>query len=140
MKKIEHELTIHSDLPTVYQALTTRKGLESWHSSHVEGNFDVNGQFIICHEKNPSFSWKVVNLDPDHRVEWECIKGPGDAPGTHVWFNLKEGDDGKVLVECIHYGWEDTNGNFKKCNTLWGMLMYNLKQFVETGKPGPTFN
>lgn len=140
MKKIEHEIKIHSDASSVYQALTTLKGLESWHSAHVEGNLSLNGQFTITHQEYPSFSWKIIALEPNHSVEWECIKGPGDAPGTHVWFNLVPKEDGRVLVECTHQGWANTNGKFRKCNTLWGMLLSHLKQFVESGKPDPTFN
>lgn len=140
MKKIEHEIKIQGNVPAVYQALTTLEGLESWHSAHIDGSCNLNDQFTIHHKDHPSFSWKITCLKPNQCVEWECINGPGDSAGTHVSFNLAPDTHERIMVECTHDGWPDTNGNFRKCNTLWGMLLYHLKQFVETGKPSPAFH
>lgn len=140
MSKIEHEIKIESNVPHVYQALTTLEGLKSWHSAQAEGDLRVNGQLITKGENKPTFIWKIVALNPNKRVEWECVQGPGDSVGTNVYFDLAKTDDGRVLVECVHQGWEHTDDNFNKCNTLWGVLLYHLKQFVETGIVNPTFN
>lgn len=140
MSKIEHEIKIHSDVPTVYQALTTLQGLQSWHSAQAQGEMKLNGQFTMKGLDKPTFSWKITELKPNQSVTWECIQGPGDAVGTTVWFNLMKANDGQVMVECSHEGWPGSEGNFRKCNTLWGMLLFHLKQFAETGKAKPTFN
>ena len=140
MKKIEHEVKIQGDIQTVYQALTTLHGLESWHSAHMKGEPTLNGEITMLHKKNPVFSWKIIGLKPNHSVEWKCVQGPNNAPGTLVCFNLIPGNDGKVLVECTHQGWSETDAHFRKCNTLWGMLLFHLKQFIESGNPKPAFH
>lgn len=139
MNKIEHEIKIEGTLHEIYSALTTLSGLQSWHSAHVEGNPALQGEFDIIHENHPSFTWKVTFLEEDKHIQWLCTKGPGNAPGTEVCFDLSPCNDNRILVACTHQGWSDTNDNFKKCNTLWGMLLDHLKQYVETGKVSPTF-
>lgn len=138
--KIEHELKMNSDAPTVYQALTTQKGLESWHSARIEGSLALHGQFTLSHKNHPSFVWKMTDLTPNQQVTWECIEGPGNAPGTKVQFRLTPCADGRIFVECAHEGWSESNEHFTKCNTLWGMLLNHLKEFVEHGTINPTFH
>lgn len=140
MRNIEHEIKIHSDLATVYHALASLEGLQSWHSADAAGDVKVNGQLTMKGKGKPTFCWKIITMKPNQCVEWECVKGPGDSVGTKVWFNLAKAQDGSIIVECAHQGWPGTDGNFKKCNTLWGTLLFHLKQFAETGKAKPTFN
>lgn len=140
MTKIEHEIKIKSNLNDVYQALTTLDGLKSWHSAQMEGESKLNGQLITKGRDKPTFVWKIIALTNNSDVKWECVEGPGDSPGTQVEFNLIERDDGYIDVECIHDGWSKTDDNFTKCNTLWGMLLYHLQQYAETGIANPTFN
>lgn len=137
MKKIEHEIKVDGTIHDVYGALTTLQGLESWHSAHIEEN---NHEFKMIHENHPSFTWKIVNIQPDQQVEWECTNGPGNATGTTVFFTLSSCDDDRVLIQCTHQDWPDNDDHFKKCNTFWGMLLNHLKEFVETGTVNPTFN
>jgi hypothetical protein len=73
-------------------------------------------------------------------VAWKCAAGPGDSPGTIVSFHLSLLADGRTLVEQDHQGWPGTHGNYRKCNTYWGVLLHHLKQYVETGVPAPAFH
>lgn len=140
MSKIKHEIKIKGNAHAIYQALTTLEGLKSWHSAQTEGDFSLHSELIMKGINKPTFCWKIITLNPNHCVEWECVYGPGNAPGTKVSFNLSQADEERVLVECTHEGWSKTDGNYTKCNTLWGMLIVHLKQFVETGIAKPSFN
>lgn len=73
------------------------------------------------------------------RVVWKCVEGPGDAVGTNVTVELSQPEPGRTLVELAHTGWPGTHGNYRKCNTYWGLLLHHLKQYVETGKASPAF-
>jgi hypothetical protein len=44
---------------------------------------------------------------------------------------------GRTLIEFAHRGWPHTDGNFRKCNTQWAILLHHLRDFVETGKAAP---
>jgi hypothetical protein len=56
-----------------------------------------------------------------------------------VIFELSPADHGRTLVECTHAGWPGTHGNYRKCNTLWGVLLHHLKRYAETGTAMPAF-
>jgi hypothetical protein len=47
--------------------------------------------------------------------------------------------DGRTLLEFAHTGWRDDDGNFRKCNTLWAILLYHLQRYLETRKGEPAF-
>ena len=139
MVDINHEIKVKSSPERVFAALTKVDDLKAWHSAHVSGEGRVGGVLHIEGSGEPGFDWKVTELNPAKRVGWACTAGPGDSAGTTVVFQLSPADQGRTLVECIHAGWPGTHGNYRKCNTLWGVLLHHLKQYVETGTAAPAF-
>ena len=139
MVDISHEIKIKATPDHVFAALTKVDELKAWHSGHVSGHDRVGGVLHIEGSGKPGFDWKVTELSPPKRVGWICTAGPGDSVGTTVLFELSLADQGRTLVECTHGGWPGTHGNYRKCNTLWGVLLHHLRQYVETGKPAPAF-
>lgn len=138
MAQIDHEIKIDAPIETVKQALTTISGLRSWHTSAMDGDIKLNGILISKAKDKPAFHWKIMSLEPT--VIWECIEGPGDSVGTQAIFNFSETKDGRVLVELSHTEWPHQHGNYRKCNTLWAILLHHLKNYAETGVVEPAFN
>jgi len=139
MAEITHEIKIKAPQEQIYGALTTLPGLAGWHSAKVKG--DAGPQGVIAFESHfrPSFEWEVAVLKKPDLVEWTCIQGPGNSVGTTARFVLSSLPDHRTLVELSHSGWADTGGNFRKCNTLWGILLHHLRKYSETGKADPAF-
>jgi hypothetical protein len=59
--------------------------------------------------------------------------------GTIARFQISPLSDGRTLVEFSHSGWPDTKGNFRKCNTLWAVLLFHLKKYLSTKQAEPAF-
>ena len=137
MAKINHEIKINAPIEKVRKAITTLQDLRSWHTLSMEGDIKLHGILISKAKNQPTFHWKIMSLEP---IIWECIEGPGDSVGTKAIFNLSETTDGRVLVEFSHTEWPDQHGNYRKCNTLWGILLHHLKNYAETGVAMPAFN
>jgi uncharacterized protein YndB with AHSA1/START domain len=137
MPNIDHEIKIRAPQTTVFAALTSVEDLQGWHTSRVDGNADVGG--IIAMHTEPEFEWRVVKADKPNHVEWECVKGPGNSVGTRARFSISTTADGRTFVELSHAGWIDTGGNYRKCNTRWGVLLHHLRKYTETGKRDPVF-
>lgn len=139
MHQIDHELKISATPEQVFEALTTPTGVKGWHTPSVTGSGAVGSEWVFSFADHPDFGWAVVTSDAPSRVEWRCTRGPGDSVGTTATFLLCSTADGRTLVEHTHGGWPGTHGNFRKCNTTWGVLLHHLRDYVETGDAAPAF-
>ena len=139
MADIEHEIKIDAPPDRVFHAVTTAGGLKSWKTPDVSGTGAIGDDWLFEFPGRPRFSWRVVDSLPARRVEWRCIEGPGESAGTSVAFELAPEGDGGTFLTCRHAGWPGPHGNFRKCNTTWGILLHHLRQFVETDTAAPAF-
>lgn len=137
MPDIDHEIKIKAPQTAVFNSLTTVEGLRAWHTSRLDG--DANAGGVIAMHSGPEFEWRVTKADKSNRVEWECVKGPGNSVGTRARFDLSAAADGCTFVELSHSGWPGTGGNYRNCNTRWGILLHHLRKYAETGKTDPVF-
>ena len=140
MAEINHEIKIKASRERVFEALTTAGGLRSWVTARVEGDGGSGHAWRFEFSERPTFGWEVTESTSPARVAWRCVEGPGDSVGTRVTFDLSAADKDRTLVEIAHEGWPGTHGNFRKCNTYWGVLLHHLRQYVETGIPRPAFD
>jgi len=62
------------------------------------------------------------------------------AVGTTATFTIVSTPDGRTRVRVTHGGWPHDEGNFIKCNTIWGALMDHLREYVESGVSDPAFS
>jgi uncharacterized protein YndB with AHSA1/START domain len=136
---INHEIKINAAPQVVYRALTNASELTKWHTSRTENANGKDETFTTYPKDGPAFEWKVLKPD-SHTVEWQCVAGPGDSVGTIARFTVSPLSDGRTLVEFSHRGWPDTSGNFRKCNTLWAVLLFHLQKYLSTKQPGPAFS
>jgi len=133
---IDHELHVRASAGTIRDAIATRSGLQGWNASSVTGDGAVGGEWVLSYEGGPEFAWRV-DRDDSTGVAWTCARGPGDSVGTTVNYAFEPTSDGRTRISVTHAGWPHRQGNFKKCNTLWGAMLFELKRFVEGSKPSP---
>jgi hypothetical protein len=136
---LRHEINIAADESTVRAALTTEAGLRGWNTAYVSGTGAVGSEWSLSYGARPKFFWRIVSQSQDKLV-WACTAGPGDSVGTTVELTLALLPDGRTRVAIIHAGWPHQQGNFTKCNTLWGVLLHHLRVFAESGKPSPAYS
>lgn len=140
MATISHEIRISASVASVYDALTTNRGMQGWHTAVVEGDGTPGSNWVLDFPGKAGFTWEITKQVADSDVEWRCVAGPGDSVGTTVGYKISDAGDGRTLLVITHSGWPDENGNFRKCNTLWGVLAHHLQQYVETGTRAPAFS
>jgi uncharacterized protein YndB with AHSA1/START domain len=139
MAKVSHKIRIKAPRADVFKALSTVEGLTGWYTPHLDANVAKGNEVTFRFTGREPFRWKFTELSPTSGVRWECIEGPGAAAGTTVAFRLLDSADGRTIVECDHEDWSDSDDAFATCNTLWGILMGHLRDYVETGTPVPAF-
>lgn len=130
---IEHEINVGSSSSAIREAITTRAGLERWNAARVAGDGSVGSEWVLAYEGGPEFAWRVDRAEASD-ILWTCTRGPGDAVGTTVEYALAPTGDGRTRLSLRHAGWPHREGNFRKCNTLWGGMLFDLKRTVEGGK------
>ena len=140
MPEIDHQINVSANAEQVFVALATADGLRAWHNRDVTGAGSVGDTWQFRFADHPEFRWKVTALDQPRRIVWECVQGPGDSVGTVATFDISSTPDRRTLLALKHAGWPGTHGNFRKCNTTWGVLLHHLRQYVETGTPSPAFS
>jgi uncharacterized protein YndB with AHSA1/START domain len=133
---LRHAVNIAADPAKVREALTTLQGLKGWTAAEVSGGGSVGATWTLKYPNGPTFVWEISAHDTD-KISWKCVEGPGDAKGTTVSFALGKTPHGRVHLTFDHAGWPHQEGNFAKCNSLWGMMMHHLRAYVEKGKVAP---
>jgi uncharacterized protein YndB with AHSA1/START domain len=139
MPEIDHEIKINATPEQVFAALSTREGVASWQTPHTEGTGEVGSHWRFIFTGRAEFDWEVVESETPSRIVWRCTKGPGDSVGTTATFLISTSDD-RTLLELKHAGWPGTHGNFRKCNTIWAVLLHHIQQYVQTGTPATAFD
>jgi uncharacterized protein YndB with AHSA1/START domain len=132
MSIIKHLLHINTSTEKVYQALTTLDGLSSWWTTETHGDTNLNGtiQFRFG-DMGPDM--KVVALEPNQSVVWECVAGADDWIGHQFRFDL-DTNDGKTRVCFQQSEWTETGDFYASCNFSWGRYLESLRQYCQTGK------
>lgn len=139
MAEISHEIKISGTPEQVYDAIATAEGIRSWQTPNAEGTGVVGTEWVFEFTGRPQFVWEIVESEAPAKVRWRCVEGPGDSPGTAATYEITALDDGRTLLTLHHSGWSGTNGNFRKCNTIWGVLLHHIQQYVQTGTPAAVF-
>lgn len=139
MPDIHHEIKISAPPGRVFEALSTRAGVAGWHTPSASGTGEPGTEWRFAFADGPEFDWAIETSDAPRLVRWRCTRGPGDSIDTTATFTLSATDDGRTLVEHVHAGWPGTHGNYRKCNTLWGVLLHHLRTYAETGDAAPAF-
>lgn len=138
MPEIDHEIKIAATPEKVFTALTTLDGVKGWHTPTATGTGEVGSEWVFSFADHPAFGWEITASDAPGRVVWRCARGPGDSVGTTATFTVTP-TGARTLLELRHAGWPGTHGNFRKCNTTWGVLLHHLRDYVETGDAAPAF-
>lgn len=132
MVDILHRVGIVGPREKVYAALTTVEGLAGWWTSDTTGDGVLEFRF----GELGGFDIKVVDVQPQTRVEWEVVGGPEEWIGTTITFDLTQ--DGEWTIVCFtHAGWREPVEFMNHCSTKWATFLMSLKALVETGTGAP---
>ena len=138
MPSILHRIIIHASPEKIYEAVSTVEGLRNWWTEDISIDTDEmrEGTKIQFRFGDQGPDMKVIKLDPEKKVSWECIGGTTDWIGTQFHFRPVEINGVQVMV-FSHTGWPDETEFFAHCNSRWAYFMLSLKSYLETGKGTP---
>ena len=140
-KSIYHRLLITAPLETVYEAITTQKGLAGWWTPDSIAKPEVGSVSRLGCGSDYFKEMRVTELKPYSLVKWRCLKAFEDWIGTTLTFELEAHKKGCTLL-FHHDGWAAYTPEFASCSFDWALFFRSLKSLCETGKgfPYPEFN
>jgi uncharacterized protein YndB with AHSA1/START domain len=135
-----HQVIIEASPAIVYDAITQSNGIKGWWTDTCETTAHEGGHCTFWFDEGKTHvTVEATRLLPNQRVFWQCIGGPEEWLGTELWWEITPGDDNTCTLDFKHMNWQTDYGLFPLCNSTWGSLMTQLKQFCETGEPAPYF-
>lgn len=134
--EIIHKLVIKVSPEKVYEAIITQEGLESWWCKNTVAKPEVGFTNIFTFGKDIS-EFKVSNLTPNKKVEWQGIRSVDEWVGTSISFDLSE-RNGNTVLRFTHGGWRAVTDLYAECNYHWALFMKSLKSLCETGTGSPS--
>ncbi len=136
MANIKHNLVIQSSMQTVYNAISTEKGLADWWTNNTVAKPEIGFVNEFRFGPNHCKKMKIKELKAPNNVTWECIGGDPEWIGTKIVFQIdKKGED--AFLKFSHLNWNEETEYFGVCTYHWGRFLDSLKALCETGKGHP---
>jgi len=92
MPNIHHELLIGASAEEIYNAITNQDRLSAWWTPGVNAKPEVDSVARFPFGSDYFKEMKITELKPSRLVKWTCLKGEGEWVGTHLSFELAEGN------------------------------------------------
>lgn len=139
MADLRHYLIINAPVSLVYSAITSQNGLSRWWTDDVKAEpVDDSVAEFNFGEKFQN-RMRIMDLQPNRRVEWLVEQGDKEWIGTRIVFRLKA-EEGKTHLRFSHLNWLEVTDFFASCNYQWGYYLRSLKLLCETGEGTPFTN
>ena len=141
MELIRHTVDIDMPVDRVFRALTEEEGLRGWWTRRAMAVAEVGHVNEFPFASGDFNAMRVVAMEVDRLVEWECVEGSPEWVGTRVVFEM-EGTgagtgEGTHLV-FTHADWRKDTPFFRMCRKAWEWYLSSLKQYCETGTGTPS--
>jgi uncharacterized protein YndB with AHSA1/START domain len=158
MPNIHQELLIGAPAEKIYNAITTTEGLSNWWTPGVNAKHELNSVARFPFGPDYFKEMKITELKPSKLVKWTCLAGDDEWVGTHLSFELVEGNkqllldshpelQGQIemqgdfekatLLIFHHNDWREYTPMFAECSYTWGQFMRSIKLLCETDKGRP---
>lgn len=137
MPDLKHVVTIGAAPEKVYALVGTQAGMRSWWTADTQMEAKRGGKAQFGFDKRAViFRMTIEALEPARRVVMSCQGDPDEWNGTTLTWDLSQDADGTKMI-FVHGGWRTLTEFCSSCNTMWGNLMFRLKDTAEGNGRGP---
>lgn len=148
MPELWHEVWIAAPAERVFDALTTKGGLDGWWGPVVAAEARIGYVVEFDHGLGEHLRMEIVDVVPNRRVTWRCVSVFDDPTNpASEWFGqtlrfdlaargdvaLLGGTQNVTVLTFRNDGWPADSRWCGFCNAAWGeTLSVKLKTFCET--------
>jgi len=138
MADLNHVVPINASPDGVYAAVATQAGMRSWWTADTQMDARVGGKAEFAfNNRGIIFRMTIKELEPGRCVVMSCHGDPDDWNGTTLRWDIFANDGGGSTLKFVHSGWREMTDFCASCNTMWGNLMFRLKDSLEGNSRGP---
>jgi uncharacterized protein YndB with AHSA1/START domain len=146
VETMEHEVWLNAEKEKVFEALTTKEGLDAWWGKVIDAEPRIGSVVEFDHGLGDPLRMEITELVPNERLTWKCISAFSDPSnpasewtGQTFSFELSPRTDVELLgskqnVTLLRLrvaGWPPEARWYGFCNTAWGQtLSVSLKNSV----------
>jgi uncharacterized protein YndB with AHSA1/START domain len=135
MQTMDHEVWIEADAHDVFDALTTKMGLDRWWGPVIQAEPIVGSVVEFDHGLGAPMLMEINDLVPDERVTWRCVSHFDDPDnpaseweGQTLAFEVSTrgpvarlgGQYDVTVLRLRVEGWPDDAQWYGFCNAAWG--------------------
>jgi len=140
MVDLTHQVPIEAPAARVYAAVATTDGNRGWWTADSVVDTRAGGKAEFGFERRAVvFHMRIDRLVPGEAVVMACTGGQPEWAGTTLSWTIASDGEQSVL-RFTHGGWKELSDYCASCNSMWGRLMYRLKDYVESGKADPQWS
>lgn len=136
MADIRHYLSIDAPAATVYHAISEEEGLRGWWTPGAVARPKAGSIAEFTFGDRYHNKMRILRLERDRLVEWECLEGDREWVGTRFLFDL-EAEGERTILRFCHGNWRQMTDFFASCNYQWAYYLRSLKAYCETGEGTP---
>lgn len=140
---ITHNLHINANTQTIYNAVSTEKGINGWWSKECSVGEAEGENSLLKFDKQGTtveMGFRTVTLSPNKKVVWECISMPNPSwVGTKIITEINETENGCAVV-FSHSNFADKwkgQEPFEQTKGTWNHFVASLVSFCEGGEGQP---
>ncbi len=130
---IVHYFIINAPLDTVFRAVTTPSGLDTWWTLGCRGRPEIGSLYELDFGNDLVWQAQVVQLVPLKEFALQMTRCHEDWMDTEIAFELTH-EKGQAEVRFFHKGWPLSNDHFYISNYCWAMYLRILKRNLEFGE------
>lgn len=131
MHNIFHDLTIHSDVHQVFDAISSPMHLINWWPLRCAGKPELGAVYNFYFDEEFDWYGKVIRFEENRAFHIAMTKSDEDWENTSFGFDLVEIEEGKTKLEFWHKNWPKNNDHFRRSSFCWALLLNGLKGYVE---------
>ena len=140
MVDLNHMVLINVPPEKVYWTVSTQAGMRSWWTADTKMEERVGGKAEFGFEKRQVvFRMTIERLDPAKCVLMRCHGDQPEWNDTTLRWEISKGETGQgpTISRFTHIGWRELTDYCIGCNSMWGNLMFRLKDAAEGRGRGP---
>ncbi|MBD8499278.1 SRPBCC family protein [Paenibacillus arenosi] len=132
MPNIEHLQIVNVTPATMYEVLTTAKGLSEVWTNELTVKDEIGFINEFHFGSDDVTKMQVVELEKDRKIVWRCVDSDPEWIDTFISFEIEEKNN-KSHITLKHSDWREVTSFYRFCNYNWGMFLYSLKSYCEDG-------